>query len=460
LKRIESESRLAFLAQFDPLTGLPNRALLTDRFAQMIVQARRHAGQLGVLFVDLDEFKLVNDSLGHAAGDELLKEIAQRLQAAVRSGDTVARIAGDEFAIVLADLARPEDAALVAQKLVERLAAAVDIAGHEVFVTASVGIAVFPTDGADVEALLGAADAAMYRAKQAGRNSFQFFTSDINQRTRARARLGGELRRALERAEFRLVYQPKFELKRSRASGAEALLRWQHPVRGIVSPAEFIPVLEESGLIVPVGEWVLRQACADIRAWQAAGLKALPVAVNLSARQFREPNLAERIGAIVTGADVAPQLIELEITESQLMQDPDHAVRAMRQLSEAGMRIAIDDFGTGYSSLAYLTRFPLSALKIDRSFVAGVLKQRADTTIVRTIIEMAHTLGFAVIAEGVETESQRQLLRELGCEQAQGYLFSHPVSAPAIAELLGAKPARAETGPLGGARNSARAART
>jgi diguanylate cyclase (GGDEF)-like protein/PAS domain S-box-containing protein len=443
LKRIESESRLAFLAQFDPLTGLPNRALLADRFEQMIVQARRHQAQLGVLFVDLDEFKLVNDSLGHAGGDELLKEAARRLQAVVRAGDTVARIAGDEFAIVLADLGRAEDAALVAQKLIERLSAAVEVGGHEIFVSASIGVALFPADGEDVETLLGAADAAMYRAKQAGRNSFQFFTAEINQRTRARALLGAELRRALERGEFRLVYQPKFDLKTERPSGAEALLRWHHPTRGIVSPAHFIPTLEESGLIVPVGEWVLRQACADLRAWQAAGAELLPVAVNLSARQFRQLDLAARIRAIVTEADVRPELLELEITESQLMQDPDHAVRAMRSLADAGIRIAIDDFGTGYSSLAYLTRFPLAALKIDRSFVAGIVHQGGDATIVRTIIEMAHTLGFAVIAEGVENEGQKHFLRGLGCEQAQGFLFSRPISAQAMGELLGGKSSRA-----------------
>jgi len=442
LKRIESEGRLAFLAQFDALTGLPNRALLADRFAQTIVQARRRGAQLGALFIDLDEFKLVNDSLGHGAGDELLKDIARRLQASVRSGDTVARIAGDEFAIVLADLTRPEDAAVVAQKLIEALADPIDVRGHEVFVTASVGIALFPTDGNDAEALLAAADAAMYRAKQAGRNSFQFYTPEINQRTKARAVLGRELRRALEREEFRLAYQPKFELKTERASGAEALLRWQHPTRGVVLPSEFIPMLEESGLIVQVGEWVLRRTCADIVAWQARGARVLPTAVNLSARQFRQLDLAARIRSIVDSAGVAPELLELEITESQLMQDPDHAIRAMRSLAAAGIRLAIDDFGTGYSSLAYLTRFPLSALKIDRSFVAGILQQVGDATIVRTIIEMAHTLGLAVIAEGVENEGQKHFLRGLGCEQAQGFLFGRPVDADTMGELLGATPAR------------------
>jgi diguanylate cyclase (GGDEF)-like protein/PAS domain S-box-containing protein len=436
LQRIDSEGRLAFLAQFDPLTGLPNRALLSDRFSQMIVQARRRDSRLGVLSIDLDEFKMVNDTLGHAGGDDLLKEVALRLQSTVRQGDTVARISGDEFAVVLGDLAQPEDAALVAQKIIDRLAAAVEIHGQEVFVTASIGIAAFPGDGGDAETLIGAADAAMYRAKQSGRNAYQFFTAEINQRSRARAQLGSELRRAVEREEFALVYQPKYDLAKRQITGAEALLRWKHPERGTVSPMEFIPVLEETGLIVQVGEWVLRRACEDLKAWQAAGLEVRPVAVNLSARQFRQPDLDERITSLVRAAGVAPALIELEITESQLMQDPDHAIRVMRSLCDAGMRIAIDDFGTGYSSLSYLTRFPVSSLKIDRSFVANVNDDPSAAAIVRTIIEMAHTLGFTVVAEGIETEAQAHYLRRRGCEQAQGYLFARPMPAGDLAGLL------------------------
>ncbi|MFN2643744.1 MAG: PAS domain S-box protein [Burkholderiales bacterium] len=436
LQRLESEARLAYLAQFDALTGLPNRALLADRFSMMIVQARRRGASLGVLFIDLDDFKLVNDTQGHAAGDILLKEAAKRLQSAVRDGDTVARISGDEFAIILSDLARPDDAALVAQKIIERLSAPADIDGQEVVVTASIGIATFPADGDNAEALLGAADAAMYRAKQSGRNAFQFFTAEINQRTRVRAHMGLELRRALERKEFTLVYQPKFDLASGEPCGAEALLRWDHPERGRVTPAEFIPVLEETGLIVPVGEWVLRRACEDLKTWLRLGAPAMPVAVNLSARQFRQPDLEERIRAIVSAAGIAPSLIELEITESQLMHDPDHAIRVLHALGEAGVRIAIDDFGTGYSSLAYLTRFPLASLKIDRSFVADVLDDEADATIVRTIIDMAHTLGFTVIAEGVERESQAAFLRALGCEQAQGFLFARPMSSQEFVALV------------------------
>ncbi len=436
LKRMDSEEQLAFLAQFDPLTGLPNRALLADRFAQMIVQARRHGSQLGVLFVDLDEFKLVNDTLGHAAGDDLLKEAAARLKSAVRDGDTVARISGDEFALVLADLARQEDAALVAQKIIDRLAAPFELCGKEMFVTASVGIAAFPGNGEDAETLLGAADAAMYRAKQAGRNAFQFFTAEINQRTRARAQQGAELRRALERDEFVLAYQPKYDLADGRPCGAEALLRWNHPERGVVSPGEFVPVLEETGLIVAVGEWVLARACRDLKAWAAAGARPLPVAVNLSARQFRQVDLEARIGAVLSAAGVSPQLIELEITESQLMHDPDHAIRTMQSLRSQGIRIAIDDFGTGYSSLAYLTRFPVAALKVDRSFVAGIERQDGDAAIVRAVIEMARTLGFTVIAEGVEHAAQVDFLRQFGCHQAQGFFFARPMPAAELLKLI------------------------
>jgi diguanylate cyclase (GGDEF)-like protein len=428
--------RVSFLAQFDPLTGLPNRALLADRFSQMILQAGRRGAMLGVLFVDLDDFKLVNDTLGRAGGDELLKEAARRLQSVVRPGDTLARVSGDEFAIVLTDLARQEDAALVAHKLLERLAEPFMLSGQETFVTASVGIAAFPGDGEDAETLLGAADAAMVRAKQSGRNAYHFFTAEITQRTRVRAQLALELRRAMERNEFGLVYQPKVDLATGNACGAEALLRWHHPERGVIAPAEFVPMLEETGLIVPVGEWVIRRACEDLKAWQGSGLKVLPVAVNLSARQFRQQQLDARIRALVRNAGVDPQLIELEITESQLMQDPDHAIRVLNALRDGGIRIAIDDFGTGYSSLAYLTRFPVASLKIDRSFVADALSDAADAAIVRTIIDMAHTLSFTVVAEGVETDGQMNFLRQFGCEQGQGFLFARPMSAAQFAALI------------------------
>jgi diguanylate cyclase (GGDEF)-like protein/PAS domain S-box-containing protein len=436
LQRIDSESRLAYLAQFDPLTGLPNRALLADRFSQMIEQAKRRGSLLGVLFIDLDQFKLVNDSLGHAGGDELLKEAARRLQASVRAGDTVARISGDEFAVVLADLSHPEDAAIVAQKIIEQLGAVVEIGGQEVFLTASIGIAEFPADGGDVEALLSAADAAMYRAKQSGRNAYHFFTAELTQRTRARAQIGTELRRALEREEFTLVYQPKFDLRSGAACGAEALLRWTYPERGPVSPVDFVPVLEETGLIVPVGDWVLQRACADLVAWSRAGRRALPVAVNLSARQFRLQDLDRRIIALVRAAGVDASLIELEITESQLMHDPDHAIRVMRALRDGGINTALDDFGTGYSSLAYLTRFPLASLKIDRSFIMSIHKNVDAMTLVSTIISLAQSLRLKVVAEGVETEQQATYLRLLRCDQVQGFFFARPMPAADFQALL------------------------
>jgi EAL domain-containing protein (putative c-di-GMP-specific phosphodiesterase class I) len=321
------------------------------------------------------------------------------------------------------------DPAVVAQNILERVGQPVILGGEQALVTASIGIAAFPGDGDSAEALLSAADAAMYQAKQSGRNAYRFYTPEIAQRARARAQLAFELRRALERGEFELVYQPKYDLESGTPCGAEALLRWIHPARGVVAPAEFIPVLEDTGLIVQVGEWVIRRACEDLKGWIAAGREPLPVAVNLSARQFRQPDLHEKIERIVTSAGVDPRLIELEITESELMQDAEHAIRIMRALRDSGMRIAIDDFGTGYSSLAYLTRLPVKALKIDRSFVADAFSGQADRAIVRTIIEMAHQLGFTVVAEGVETDRQAAVLREFGCEQAQGFLFSRPVSA-------------------------------
>jgi diguanylate cyclase (GGDEF)-like protein/PAS domain S-box-containing protein len=436
LQRIDSEARLTYLAQFDALTGLPNRALLTDRFTQVIVQAQRRGTTLGVLFVDLDEFKIVNDTLGHAAGDELLKQAAVRLQSTVRTGDTVARIAGDEFALVLADLAKADDAALVAQKIIRALAEAFEVRGREILVTASIGIATYPVDGSDAEGLLACADAAMYRAKQAGRNAYQFFTPDLNARMRARAQTNADLRRALERREFDLYYQPKFDLQERVVSGIEALLRWRHPERGLVAPGEFIPLLEESGLIIGVGEWALQHACESLAARLAQGIAPHSVAVNLSARQFRQHDLAARLTNIIAASGVDAGLIEFEITESQLMHDPEHAVRTLQKLREAGMGIAIDDFGTGYSSLSYLTRFPLSALKIDRSFVASALEDKAAAAIVRAIIELAHTLGFTVIAEGVETEAQAAFLHGLRCDEAQGYLFARPMTAEQLSAML------------------------
>jgi diguanylate cyclase (GGDEF)-like protein/PAS domain S-box-containing protein len=441
IRRLQAEERLAHLAQFDGLSGLPNRALLADRLDQAIAQARRREGHVGVLFVDLDRMKLVNDSLGHHLGDTLIRQVAQRLQGCVRAGDTVGRISGDEFAVVLAELGQPDDAAIVALKILENLAAAFDLDGNETFVTASIGIAAFAQDGEDASTLLRNADMAMYRAKESGRNGYCFFTADMNARTLARMQLNTDLRRALERGEFELYYQPKVDLGSGALRGLEALLRWKHPERGMVSPAEFIPVLEDSGLIVPVGEWVVGEACAQVARWQAQGSRPVPVAVNLSAKQFRRGDLESGIRQALARSGVSPELLELEITESYLMENPDEAIRTLHALRAAGLKIFVDDFGTGYSSLAYLARFPLSALKIDRAFVKSVDSDPTSAAIVRAVINMAQNLRMEVVAEGVETEQQANHLRLYGCHQAQGFLFSRPVPAAEITPRLAA-PAR------------------
>jgi len=395
-----------------------------------------------VLFVDLDRFKLVNDTLGHHQGDALIRQVGQRLLACVRPGDTVGRISGDEFAVLLADMARPDDAALVAQKILDTLAAPFDLGGNEAHVTASVGIAAYPADGDDAQTLLKNADMAMYRAKESARNSYCFFTAEMNQRSLAKVQLNADLRHALERGEFALHYQSKVEMAGGRLCGLEALLRWNHPVRGLVSPLEFVPALEDSGLIIPVGEWVIGEACAQIRRWQQAGLTPVPVAVNLSAKQFLRRDLDGTITRTLAAAGVPPGMIELEITESCLMDNPEEAVRALNALREAGLKISVDDFGTGYSSLAYLARFPLSALKIDRAFVRNVHLESNDAAIVRAVIDLANALKLLVVAEGVETEQQAAFLRRHGCHQGQGYLFSRPVPAADVNAMLRAAAGR------------------
>ncbi|HEX9182075.1 MAG TPA: PAS domain S-box protein, partial [Burkholderiales bacterium] len=436
LQRHKAEQRLAHLAQFDALTGLPNRTLLQDRFAQTLLQSQRRQVHAGVLFVDLDRFKLINDTLGHHQGDEMIRQVGERLVDCVRPGDTVGRISGDEFAVVLADLARPDDASIVAQKVLEALARPFELAGNEAYVTASVGIAVYPADGEDAETLLKSADMAMYRAKESARNSYCFFTAEMNQRSVAKVQLNTDLRRALERDEFTLHYQPKVDLASGKLRGMEALLRWKHPSRGLVSPGEFIPALEDSGLILPVGEWVIDEACRQVHRWTEAGSMPVPVAVNLSPKQFRRRDLDALIRAALVRAGVSAEFLELEITESCLMENPEDAVRALRNLRAAGLRISVDDFGTGYSSLSYLTRLPLSALKIDRSFVRDAESSTEAASIVRAVIDMAQNLRLTVIAEGVETEQQAAFLRRHGCDQAQGYFYGRPVPADEITPRL------------------------
>ena len=434
--RKSAEKRLVYLAQFDAVTGLPNRDLLREKLGHAIVQSRRRGRGAGVLFVDLDRFKLVNDTLGHRVGDALLSQVGRSLRDCVRQDDTVGRLGSDEFAVVIADLARPDDAAIVAQKILDSFAAPFDLDGQEIYLTASIGLAAYPDDGEDADTLLKCADAAMYRAKESSRNAFCFYTAEMNTRTTAKLQLNTDLRRAVERREFRLHYQPKVNLVTGAMIGMEALLRWQHPERGMVAPMEFIPALEDTGLIVAVGDWVIEEACRQLRDWTREGLEPVPIAVNLSVRQFRRRDLDAVIRGIVAGHGLQAGLLELEITESSLMEDPRDAIRQLHALREAGLRISVDDFGTGYSSLLYLTRLPLSTLKIDRAFVNAAISDPNSAAIVRMVIDMAQNLGFNVVAEGIETDQHVAFLRQHGCEQGQGYHFGKPVPAEEIAARL------------------------
>ena len=428
IDRKASEQRFAYLAQFDSLTGLPNRSLLLDRLAQTLTQAERNNWRVGILFVDLDRFKVVNDTLGHSVGDALLVQVARRLEECVRPGDTVGRLGGDEFAAVLCSLNKGDDAALVADKVVEAMSQSFQLGGQEVYISASLGIGVYPTDGVHADVLLKNADTAMYRAKERGRNTFQFYLPQMNERAAERLALETQLRGALERQEFLLHYQPKANIATGEISGFEALLRWQHPVRGLVGPLEFISILEDTGMIVAVGEWVLRSVAEQLARWKAAGIVPRPVAVNLSARQFQQQNLDSVIAAILAETNVESGLLELELTESMLMKDPEEAVRILKALRAYGVRLAVDDFGTGYSSLSYLQRFPLDALKIDRTFIRDITTKPDDASIAVAIITLAHSLKLKVVAEGVETEAQLDFLRSRGCDEMQGYYFSYPLN--------------------------------
>jgi diguanylate cyclase (GGDEF)-like protein/PAS domain S-box-containing protein len=434
--RKAANDRLNYLAQYDPLTGLPNRSLYQDRLEHGLAQAKRNGRSAAVLFIDLDRFKIVNDTLGHAIGDKLLLRVAARLSECLRTGDTVGRFGGDEFGVILLDLGKPGDAAVVARKINDALARPFDLDGHRTFISASIGITLYPDDAVDPATLNMNADAAMYRAKELGRNRYQFFAQEMNDRAMQRMQMEASMRRALERGEFVLHYQPKVDLANGAICGMEALLRWAHPEKGLVSPAEFIPVLEETGLIVPVGEWVTREACRQIVAWQQAGLKVPHVAVNLSARQFQQKNLEDNVREVLRETGVAPALLQFEITESVLTKDPDGAVRTLRGLKEAGVMLSVDDFGTGYSSLAYLKRFPLDALKIDRAFISDIVTNPDDAAITLAVISLAHSLKLKVVAEGVETEAQLNLLALYSCDQMQGYYFSRPVAAAELGAML------------------------
>lgn len=437
-KRAEEEIRK--LAYHDTLTGLANRTLFLDRLGLAVAQAPRQEKGLAVLLLDLDRLKVINDSLGHGQGDELLRAVGERLEGCLREGDTLARVGGDEFAVLAPGLLRLEDAASIAQKLQAMLRQSFLIDGREVFVSASVGIALFPDDGRDGETLLRNAHTAMYQAKEAGRDSFQPYTGGMNSGALERLALENDLRRALPNNELRLHYQPQVSAS-GRAFGLEALLRWQHPVRGLVSPAVFIELAELTGVIVPIGAWVLRSACAELMALFAKhGHRDLAVAVNLSARQFQQPDLVEDVARVLEETGVPPAALELEITETVAMQDSDRTLATLRRLKELGVKLSLDDFGIGYSSLSYLRRFPLDTLKVDQSFVRDLTRDVQAASIVHAIITMARSLGLRVVAEGVETAEQRELLRGYGCDLIQGYLISRPLPADELLRYLAGQP--------------------
>jgi diguanylate cyclase (GGDEF)-like protein len=434
--RLRVESQARYFSNRDTLTELPARPLLYDRLGQALAQASRNNACVAVLFVDLDRFKAVNETYGHVVGDRVLRETAERLASLARKSDTVARISSDEFVVVLADLDKAADAGIFARKIMDALQRPIDIDPTPIICTASIGIAVHPGDGTTPGALIRNADIAMFRAKKRGRNNFQFFLPEMHEDAVRRLKLEMALRGALGRDEFTLHYQPKIDVRSGVVTGYEALLRWRHPEFGLMSPAEFVPILEESDLIGPVGEWVLRSACRQIAQWESEGLPSRPVAVNLSARQFRMDDLDTIVARIIADTGVNPGLLELELTESLLMDDPEQTVRTLGNLRRYGVQLSVDDFGTGYSSLMYLKRFPIGTLKIDRAFISDATSNPDDAAITRAIINLGHSLGLKVVAEGVETEPQLAFLRENGCDEMQGFIFSPAVPPEEMERVL------------------------
>ncbi len=431
-----AEEQVQFLAYYDALTGLPNRTLLQDRLSKAIASARRRKDKVALLFLDLDEFKTINDSLGHSVGDLVLKEVAERLKRWAREQDTVARVGGDEFLIVLTAVKEVADAAVAAERLMNTIAAEFVVQGHSLGISCSVGISIFAEHGRDGETLIKNADAAMYCAKDSGRNNFRFFTKDMNAQVVERLTLENGLRLALDKKELFLVYQPQIEIATGRIIGLEALLRWQHPVLGLVPPDKFIRIAENSGLIMPIGEWVLRTACSQARKWQEEGLLAVSVAVNVSAVQFRQTGFCELIRRVLHETGLAPQYLELELTEGLLLSNADVMFSVLQELKALGLKLAIDDFGTGYSSLSYLKQFPVGRLKIDRSFIRDIAVNPDDAAITTAIISMAKSLNLKVIAEGVEDEEQMSFLRAHQCDEIQGYYFSKPLAVDKVADKL------------------------
>jgi diguanylate cyclase (GGDEF)-like protein/PAS domain S-box-containing protein len=432
----EAEEKVHELARFDSLTRLPNRNMFLAELDRSIARSRRHHAPFAVYFIDLDRFKTINDTLGHGAGDELLKAMAQRLREAVRENDLVARLGGDEFVVIVEGETGAAGLASIANKLLAAIGEPMTLHGHRFLVTGSIGIALFPSDGEDSATLLKHADAAMYLAKEKGKNNVQFYTAELAELAERQFQLESALQLALTRGELLLHFQPKIDIAGGRMVSIEALLRWLHPTRGLVAPMEFIPLAEERGLIVPIGRWVIQAACRQIREWRDAGLRVPPVAVNLSARQFASDSLVDDFVEAMKEHGVAASDIEVELTESVLMADPDRANEVLQRLHALGVRISIDDFGTGYSSLSYLKRFPAQTVKIDRSFISGLPSDADDVAIIEAVIAMAHSLGLAVVAEGVETDEQLSALRRLGCDEAQGYLLGRPMPALALAAQL------------------------
>jgi diguanylate cyclase (GGDEF)-like protein/PAS domain S-box-containing protein len=428
-QRKESQERIQYLAHYDSLTGLPNRTLLADRMKIAIGNAARYSKRLALLFVDLDRFKLVNDSLGHEIGDKLLKVAAERMQSTIRHIDTISRLGGDEFIVLLSQIAAAEDAARVAEKLIAAVSEPYRIEEHELLLTASVGISIYPDSGTEANSLLRNADASMYSAKESGRNRYRFYSEDLTSRVTERLRLERDLRGAIERDEIFVVYQPQIELATRRVIGAEALMRWRHPGRGLVLPASFIPVAEDSGLILPLGEHILRESCVQARQWYDRYGFDVGVAVNISAVQFRQKDFTEVVLRVLADTGISPSCLELEVTESVVMQGVESAVEKMRILGAHGIKIAIDDFGTGYSSLSYLRQFHVDRLKIDQSFIHDLPDSTDAEAIIRAIVAMGRSLGLHVIAEGVETEVQAQFLQSIECDESQGYLYAKPMMA-------------------------------
>ena len=448
IARRETERRLQFVVSHDPLTALPNRTIFGQRLSQALAQAARYDHKVALLFIDLDRFKVVNDTMGHEAGDRLLREVADRLRDSLREGDTVGRHGGDEFVVLIEQYESAMQVAGVAQKIIDQAGEPYFFDGHEFHISASIGIATYPNDGQDADTLRKHADIAMYRAKEAGKNQYQFYSPHMNRLSLERLDLEASLRHALERGELMLVYQPMFDMDGRSVVGMEALLRWRRAEDNIVAPAEFMPLAEETGLAVHIGEWVLRTACAQARMWQDRGSKPVRVAVNVSPRHFAHGNLVGCVEDVLRATRLQPGTLQLEITEATIMQSAERAVRALRMLKEQGVRVAVDDFGTGFSSLAHLQRFPLDAVKVDRSFIASIAQPGNGASVARAVIAMAHSFGLRAVAEGVETEEQARFLRIQGCDEMQGFLFSNALSPEQAAEMLerDAPPAQAAGG--------------